>query len=530
MGFAVIGFICLIFISEGLGRWLFKRLKYEPEYAMYTAPYGAALLFAVLFLLYMPIIVCHGSFGLIKLVTMLVGIIVIVLFLDTLKDTWKILFRARTIYIILAVTLIGGMFLRYGLQEMVQDTELLNMASYVNSSSIVLTGSPLQGYPLFGSVIYWLLGMDHQSVVLLLSLYTASIGMMMSLNFIDSFQLPNPWFRFTLIFFSLFYCTFYSWKIMGAFHGGNWRLYFTALAIYTAYRWLKTNNEHCKYLIPIVFAAGLFVDQAYLMIAIEIIYCLAVFLFHEEKIRSLFDLTTFLMPVCFCIFFWIILRSFLWAVVFGIVTMMFYMLRSKRKTYHHIIQIEDFMIAYNKRIFLICIPLLFLIATFVLRFFINGYGIEYSYYMNYFSHRTVAGFLFPRGNYIDIIMDIWRWAGVIVFACKAFQKEDRMIRDITICMILFFVNPLCMGMVAQITGLETYACAFEILFNPFSDILVFIAIYQLFEWTVIGQWVLELCLVFATLFGHIASYTNLPMGLYSDLIHPSETTTEVQNQ
>lgn len=529
MIFVILGFTALIVLSEGIGRWLFKVLKYEPEYTMYAAPYGAAMLFCVLSILYLPIMVLHGSFGAILVVSMIVIAATMIPFLRCRKETLKVLCRARTLYIILAVVVIAVMFLKYGLQDMLQDAELLEMASYVNSRSIVLSSMPLQGYPLVGSIIIWQTGMNNQYAVLFLSLYTAAIGMMMSLNFIDSFQLPNPWFRFTLIFFSLFYCTFYSWKIVGAFHGENWRLYFTALAIYTAYRWLKTGKESIKYLLPIIFAAGLFVHSAYLMIAIEVVYCLAVFLFHEQKIRALYDLTTFMMPVAFYLFFWIGAKNLFGAILFGIVCLIYYMRRAKHKMYHKIIQIEDFLIAYDMRIFYVGIPVIFLVGTFILRFFIAGYGIEYGYYISYFSHRTVAGFLFPRGNYIDMVMDVWRWAGVIVFAKKAFAKEDRMIRDMAVCMIVFFVNPLCMGMLTQITGLETYACAFEILFNPFTDILVFIAIYQLFEWTVIGQWVLELCLVFATLLGHVASYTDLPMGLYSDLIKPS-TASEVQQK
>ncbi|GEM_PF-1132281 len=526
----ILGFSAMIFLSEGIGRWVLKVLKYEPEYAMYAAPYGAAFLFCVLSMLYLPIMVCHGSFGAILIVTMIVVAASMIPLMRTWKDTLRLLFRARTIYILMAVVLIAGLFLKYGLDEMVQDAELLQMASYVNSPSITLTSMPLQGYQLFGSVIFWSAGMNNQYTVLFLSLYTAAIGMMMSLNFIDSFQLPNPWFRFTLIFFSLFYCTCYSWKIVGAFHSDNWRLYFTALAIYTAYRWLKTGKENIKYLLPVVFGAGLFVHEAYLMIAVEVVYCLAVFLFHEQKIRALYDLTTFMLPVVYYLFFWLATRNFLGALLFVIVCIVYYMQRNKRKMYHRIIQAEDYLIAYDIPIFYIGVPVIFLVGTFILRFFIAGYGIEYSYYISYFSHRTVAGFLFPRGNIIDMIMDIWRWAGVLVFARKAFTKEDRMIRDMAVCMVVFFINPLCMGMLTQITGLETYACAFEILFNPFTDILVFIAIYKLFEWTVIGQWVLELCLVFATLLGHITSYTSWPMGLYTDLVNPSDSVTQVESK
>ena len=525
----VLGFTAMIIVSEGLGRWLLKLLKYEPEYAMYAAPYGTALLFCVLAVLYMPIMAFHGSFGAVLIVTMFVVAICMVAILRSWKETFHILFRARTIYILMAVTLIGGLFLKYGLPSMIQDAELLDMASYVNSQSITLANMPLQGYPLAGSVIFWMTGINYEYTVLLLSLYTSAIGMMMSLNFIDSFQLPNPWFRFTLIFFSLFYCTCYSWKIVGAFHGENWRLYFIALSIYTSYRWLKTGKENIKYLIPVVFGAGLFVHSGFLMIAVEIVYCLAVFLFHEQKIRSLYDLTTFLIPVVFYLFFWIAEKNLLGAVIFGGFCIIYYNQRNKHRLYHKIIQIEDFLIAYDTWIFYVGIPVVFLIGTFILRFFVAGYGIEYSHYISYFSHRTVAGFLFPRGNYIDIVMDLWRWAGVLVFVRKAFQKEDRMIKDFFFCMIIFFVNPLCMGMLTQITGLETYAGAFEILFNPFTDILVFIAIYKLFEWTVIGQWILELCLVFATLLGHVTSYTNLPMGLYSELVSTGETS-EVQSK
>lgn len=526
----ILGFAALVCASEGIGRWLIKALKYEPEYAMYAAPYGAALLFCVLCLLYIPIMVFHGSFGAILIVTMLVVAASMIPLIRSWKDTFHILFRARTIYILVAVLLMGGIFMRYGLADMSCDEEILKMASYVNSSSLMISTSPLQGYPLAGSVVLWFTGMNNQYAVLFMSLYAAAIGMMMSLNFIDSFQLPNPWFRFTLIFFSLFYTTFYSWKIIGAFHGENWRLYFTALSVYTAYRWLKTGNENCKYFIPIVFGAGLFVHEAFLMIAVEIVYCLAVYLFHEQKIRSLYDITTFLMPVMFYLFFWISTRNVWGGILFGIVCILYYNRRNKHRIYHKLIQIEDYCIAYDHPIFFIVIPVIFLIGTFILRFFSPTYGVEYSQYMNYFSHRSVSGFLFPRGNIIDIIMDIWRWAGVFVFMRSAFTKEDRMIKYLAITMILFFVNPLCMGMITNITGVETYACAFEIIFNPFTDVLVFIAIYKLFEWTVIGQWVLELCLVFATLFGHIASYANLPiMGLYSDLITPVQTT-EVQSK
>ncbi len=63
-----------------------------------------------------------------------------------------------------------------------------------------------------------------------------------------------------------------------------------------------------------------------------------------------------------------------------------------------------------------------------------------------------------------------------------------------------------------------YAHAFEIIFNPFTDIMIFYWIYKQFEWTVIGQWVLELTLVITCVLGHVSSFTNHPAGLYTDLL------------
>ena len=105
---------------------------------------------------------------------------------------------------------------------------------------------------------------------------------------------------------------------------------------------------------------------------------------------------------------------------------------------------------------------------------------------------------------------------------------SQLIRTMLICMVIFFVNPLCMGMLTSIAGRELYACGFEIIFNPFTDILLFVWIYQMCQWTVVGQWILELCLIGSALFGHIGSYAGLAQGLYPELVSPPENAAEVQ--
>lgn len=69
-----------------------------------------------------------------------------------------------------------------------------------------------------------------------------------------------------------------------------------------------------------------------------------------------------------------------------------------------------------------------------------------------------------------------------------------------------------------------YAYAFEILLNPFTDVMIFYWIYTQFEWTVLGQWVLELTLVGAVLFGHIAGFIGIRGSLYGDLLDENRIT------
>ena len=93
-----------------------------------------------------------------------------------------------------------------------------------------------------------------------------------------------------------------------------------------------------------------------------------------------------------------------------------------------------------------------------------------------------------------------------------------MIQYIFLGMVVFFVNPLCLGVLTKITDMTNCSYSFEILFNPFTDVLIFFWIYTQFEWTVVGQWVLELSLLGCVLFGHAAGFTGIQGSLYGNLL------------
>lgn len=518
--------IALCFLSEGTGHCFLKVLHLKKN--GFTAPIGVAILFAALEIFYLPRLCLGGPFGWIKGSTILVLIAAVVGCIYCLKDICKTMVRARSIYVLLACALMFALFYICKTNLAVDsDPELLLMAKNMNSESIMLENSRLQGYEMFGSFIIWLFNGDFEKAALTLALFSTMISVMLGLNIIDSFDIGNPWFRFTLVVSSIFYTPFYAWKITGAFHGGNWRVLFIALAIFTLYEWIRHKEENIKYMFPIVIAAGMFSHNGFLMIGIDLVYLSAVYLFHSKKIRSLYDVTTFCIPIVIYIAAWLSKYSMLACAVVLVIALAFYVLRLKRSVYLKIIRIEDVLIDHSYKIFYIAIPLIFLIGTFILRFFTTRYGIPYSEYIHFFSRKGIGTYLFLSNNVLDIVLDIFRWAGMIVFLLRASKPEEKMIRMLFLGMVIFFINPLCMGMFAQITGLEMYAHAFEIIFNPFTDIMIFYWIYKQFEWTVIGQWVLELTLLITCIFGHVSSFTNHSVGLYTDLIARDTTSGKV---
>lgn len=509
--------IILLLLSEGTGHCFLKILHLEK--IGFTAPIGVAIMFSFLQILYLPRLCLGGPFGWIKVCSTIVLIIGLIACFYSYKEMFKTLFRARTIYVIIACAMMAGLFYLCKTNLAVSnDAELQLMAKNVDSSSIMLENNRLQGYEMFGSLVIWMFQGNLEYTALSLAIFATMISVMLALDMIDSFDIGNPWFRFTLIFFAVFYYQFYSWKIAGAFQGGNWRIIFISLGLFTLYEWLKTKRENIKYLLPFVIFAGMFSHNGFLMIGFEMVYLSSVYLFHIKKIRSLYDVTTFLIPVIIYCAAWLSKYSKLAGIIVILVAIVFYLARMKRSFYLKIIHFEDFLIDHSWKLFFVAIPLVFLVGTFFLRYFTIRYSIPYSEYIRFFSSKGIGSALFLDGSILDYVLDIFRWGGMIVFLMRANKEEEKMMRMIFLGMVAFFINPLCMGMLAQITGLEMYAHAFEIIFNPFTDVMIFYWIYKQFEWTVIGQWVLELTLVITCVLGHVSSFTNHPSGLYTDLL------------
>ena len=88
----------------------------------------------------------------------------------------------------------------------------------------------------------------------------------------------------------------------------------------------------------------MFSHNGFLMIGFELVYLCAVYLFNTKKIRSLFDITTFLIPVFIYCIAWLTKYSLVSAVILSVVLILFYCARLKRSVYIKMIRVEDVLI------------------------------------------------------------------------------------------------------------------------------------------------------------------------------------------
>ena len=70
-----------------------------------------------------------------------------------------------------------------------------------------------------------------------------------------------------------------------------------------------------------------------------------------------------------------------------------------------------------------------------------------------------------------------------------------MIRSLMILMLVLFLNPLCTIAISRILAGSLYYRGFDILFNPFTIMLILAYLYHFLEWQVFWQWILELFLI-----------------------------------
>lgn len=508
--------------AEGTGAFVRKLLKSDAD--GFAGPLGMAVLFCVLEILYIPSLVFHASIRYGGIVTLIVAAASLCMCYFLKEQKGKI----HWIDVIgTAGTIVLFLLIQRQLHIVYDGEEFREIVSSASMARVDLGRYGLQGYDLLASVLVrWA---DPDFMVGFLSIVYHLFFAEMSMNIIRLFHLRNKWFAFTLSCYALYMAAFNSWQIAESYAGYIWRPMMISLMMYQTFCWLKGKNEWEKYELMFYEGAGMFVSGGFGMIMMELLYCLAAWLFYKKKIRSLFDMTTLVAP-------WVIygsmqlmrIRAWIGFLLPG-VYFVFLVVRYRKKPRRVLRRAEDYMLEHAVKIMYIIIPSAVLVLNVLLLFVKKDVLVSLSAYKLYFQEEPLRSFFFMDGSYVSYLLDFFRWGGLIILMFTAKDDNEKQLRSMYLLFLILFVNPLSMGLMARMSSISVYAYSFEVLFNPFTDLCLFIMIYRMFAWQPLGQWVLEFALLFSAVFSHVGSFAGRPSGLYTDLVQQAriiETNTE----
>lgn len=506
--------LVMSFLCEGTGNALLSICGMKKK--GYAAPYGMAFLFAMLEIVYIPATCLHLSSEYCAVMTSAVLLVAAAATVRYFKESISSYLERDTIAVVLSSVLYILIMHHAQSTGAVQILDTMVANSYVQA---VDTGvNFLQGYTVLGAMM--LKVMSAENFMVIMGTFYHLLFAQVCLDIIRTFQLKNPWFVFTLVLYAVFYTGFNEWQIITAFSGDNWRILCITILLWHIYCDVQSENCYDKsYLACIaVLTAGMFVSAGFATISASVLYCYLAWQLKNRKVRSLRYFLYMLLPQMVYCSLLIARKNTAVAIVVMAVYVCFLIFKSTKQMRRVLARAEDALFDHAVEIFYIGIPVLTCIITLLLWVFQPVRQIPYSLYAQFLKMEPVRSYLFLDHSLLTIILDIFRWCGLFIFIYFGKKKEENQLRSMLFLMVVFFLNPLCMGTVARVIGFDDYAFIFETVFNPFTDLLLFIAVYRMFEWQSIGQWVLEIFLVAAVLIGHVSSFTNYPFGLYENLI------------
>lgn len=490
-----------IILFEALGHWV-QHVFHFIKTQEYGFPLGAVACYGCLQFFYLVGFGLHLGLWWTRLWALNVFLVMLWALWSQHKRTFQFLFRWQT-SIVLASCVLG----------------ILLTHRYASFDIHWIDASSLQGFPLWQEALQY--SLRHLNVSFGVWIIFIALWFLGSFvfNVVDHFQIKNPWFCFCLLFAGLFWSSFRSHQLVQMGSMNHWRLLLTSFFLFQFYRYYSQADQVHPFFFPLCILAGLFMSDGFVLISCEILLAFVIYQFKCKEVKIFYHLFEWIFPLV--LYFashlgqrWIPL-FFLVLGIYGILLKY----RNHNRVYSYLIQLENFFLDYYKLIFFVGLPLAMMLGTLALRFLWPVHPVQYSSFFAYFLKSPMNDYFFIRSNWLEWILSFLRWFGVLIFLWRSNKREeDAWLRTLMIMMVLWFVNPLTMGFLLKLAGLNALSLGFEIVFNPFTDLLCFIAIYELFQWTVFGQWILELILVISVVLGHGLSFLKVPTGLYTSLI------------
>ena len=541
--------------SAGLGLTVEKKLGLRPS--MFPVPLGLVTLLFVLQLCYYPVQFFNGSVFWIYAASLIVLSIATVLALMNLKTLLQRFWRKELLWVAASFAVFlfvfyhcfidigfsdSPMYLNYIAQNL--DNPHLNLFN-LYSGKIGAEWDALylfQGYYHFGTFLCWLVnlpasfGLGGTIDTIVTSVW--GLGMIYSLfssmlivNFASRLTMPGRWTRPVLLLFTLFFSNFYYWRVAFAFYGNTYRTLLAAYLMFTAYCWLRDKEKNLKWVMMLIVGAGLTCSSSYLFVSFAILFSLAAYLFISKTEGAFFDMSMIVLPMAvYAVAMFSRNPSVPWAApALAVVFTTYYL--SCRSRWMKIITgaVERFFFRYGKLIFFGVIPVVMMIVSALINVFMPDYLYDYAYYFNnHQNYDMVKDYFFIYSHFFDNLLNVLRWTGIILLIIRAATAEQKMIRTLFLMMAVLFLNPLATTAVAYLIASNVFYRTVEVLFNPFTEMLIILAVLQQFQaWKWAQKTVLTL-LCAEIVVGQAGSWMNSDFGLYTFYIEGGKTVNPIE--
>ena len=536
----ILVFALMYLVSFGFGEALMQKLSMD-EF-VFNASFGFVLLIALLQIGYFPVQFFNLNFIFIviwSLIVLSVGVGFTIVYRRALIRHFqnrRFLYIAGASIVFLVVfyfmTIDIGfsdspMYLNYIAQNINNEhINLFNLYSGLEGSEWD-TLYLYQGYYHFASFIVWLINIPHYIFGSTMTMDTLPIviwGMgwlyqVVSTGFIldmiDDFNISNTFYRRILTLFTIGFTNFYYWKVAFAFYGNTFRSLLIWVLLFLLYRYVKSNYE--KNYIPLVWIvlfAGCASSSSFFFISFEVMFGFLCYLIYVKKTEWIKSMANLVLPIVVYACVYLYKNNAFIGISIGILALIYYSKRNQKWLKPSLNWIERLITNHRNFWFIL---LLFVVygGSFIYQSTHPDYLYDMAYWaQNHTNYDMVKDYRFIYSGWIDNILNVIRWCGLIVWLFTRRSEGTKAIKIILVVTMVVFLSPFSVVFISRYLTGNVFYRAIEIVFNPLTETMFIISLVDLIK----VKWFRPtLCtvLMVLTIYAHVGSFINDDNGLYA---------------
>lgn len=528
----IISSFFILWCSTAYGQFI--KEKFELSNLNYTAPLGFAGLLLTLQVFYYPIQYFNLNSRFLMWITLVILLLIVLMSMLRISQIIKQYMRLQALWVIIAFALFIFLFYQSSIFMMYADTQMyLNyIAQNVNTSRVndFLLWTGLQGVEF--DAIYLFQGYFHfiSSIIQILNMGKAMFGLapvdnivistwglglvysvvssLTILEFINYFKYKSQWIKSLLTIFSLFYTNLLYWKLSYSFYGNTWRSLFMATLMFILFKWIQEERDEYKYIGAIIFGASLAASSSSLFIGFATILGFTYYRFKTKAGNIIADISILSLPMVVYVLAILAKDHLNIAIILLVISLLYFSRFIFQVVNKVLLSIEGFVKQHTNLIFIIFLPLVAIIYSFVYKYFNPSYPYDFfHYFQNHAGYDMVKDYLFIHSDIFDIFLNILRWSAVALLIYKyRVHKSSNYILSHFLLTALFFLNPLTTVFISKTFASNVYYRAFESIFNAFSEVLLFSYLFNYLWNKKFIFWFISLLLMLTVSYQHYASY------------------------